>query len=44
MTGWLLVGLVLIVALLLFGATLGLLLGDAGERQDEAERRSGRLE
>lgn len=44
MTGWLIAGLVLVVALLLFGATLGLLLGDVGERQDDAERKGGEID
>lgn len=44
MNGWVIAALILVAFLVLFGVTLGVLLSDAGERQDEAERESGEME
>lgn len=44
MNGWIIAAFILVAFLVLFGATLGLLLSDAGDRQDEAERESGEMQ
>lgn len=44
MNGWIIAALILTAFLVVFGVTLGLLLSDAGDRQDEAERESGEMQ